>query len=345
MPQTTSRDGETFTNYTSLMGLVKREDNLLEQLGLFDKVYNQGTLIEMERTSQGTDAMYAVARGADRQFAGKDLSQTETFRIPLFTLDHVVTPKDLQDLREYNTADAPAATQDRVERMVGRIQRGHFDLHKRSMFAAITTGKQYAKDKSGADMAGYVKDFAATWGVAGSVTTAPVDLSNQAIDPSMVIEKSARAHINTKLGSNAPSVQVIAIVGSGWFNGFTKHALVKEAYSQYSSDQDPLRDRLGGDNYRRTFTHQGVTYIEEPDVSVIARTDGYIMPLGVSDMFSLQYAPSDTIEDTNAVAMDAYLWVEEFRRKIVAESEVAVTAICTRPELIVKSVATLPAWA
>lgn len=345
MPTPVSRDGEFFHNYTPLMELVPRQDNLLEQLGLFDKIYNQGTLIEVERVESQTDKMYAVARGADRQFAGTDLSKTETFRVPLFTLDQVITPKDLQDLVAYNTPSAPQTVQDRVSRLVARIQRGHYDVHKRSMFTCLTSGVQYAKDKDGNDMAGYVKNFATTFGVGALVTTANVDLTAAATDPVMVIEKSARAHINKYIGNNAQSIQVIGIVGSGWFNGFTKHPLVKEAYSQYSSSQEPLRDRLGGDNYRRTFTHQGITYIEEPDVSVVARDKGYILPLGVDDMFQLHYAPSDTIADANEIAQEAYLWVEEFRRKVVAESEVAVTAICTRPELIVASTATLPAWA
>jgi hypothetical protein len=337
----TSRDYETFVNYSPLMELVERDDNLLDQLGLFEKDYHQGTRIEMERITDKTDKMYAVSRDADRQIAGKEEAQLESFKIPFFTLDHVIRPKDLQDLREYGTAAAPADVQKRVERLIKRIQRGHADLHRRAMFNVLTAGTAYAKKEDGTDSALAV-DFATVWGV-DPAPAADIDFTNQALDPSIVVETKVRKHINDNIGDNSASTSVIGIVGSGWFNAFTKHALIREAYLNRDKDAEVLTDRFGGNAVRRVWTHDGVTYIEETDVTLVARDKAYFIPLGVDNMFKLDYAPANTIEDANEIAEEAYLWVEEGRRKIKVESETSVLASCTRPEIIVRSTGTIPA--
>lgn len=340
---TTFRNYENFEDYSVLMELQPRQDNLLDMLGIFEEDYHQSTLIELERITAKTDKMYAVARDADRQFSGRDDARSEAFKIPFFTLDAVVRPNELQDLRAIAVdPNQPATVQRSVDRVIARIQRSHSDLHKRAMFNVLTAGTAYAVDAAGVAMPEYAVNFATKWGVTRKVVTQ--DISDQAVDPSQYVEKEVRAYLNANIQDNSTSLGVVGIVGSGYFNALTKHALVKEAYLNRDGGAGFLTERLSGDAYRRTFTFDGVTYIEEPDVSVVARNKAYFIPIGVS-MFRLDYAPANTLEHANTVAEKAYLWVEEQRRKVVAESEVSVLASTTRPELIVEITGTLPAWA
>ncbi|QXN60155.1 hypothetical protein KUA24_88 [Vibrio phage HNL01] len=337
-----SRNYENVEDYSALMELVPRQDNLLDELGLFSKDFHASTMIELERITAGDDDMYAVARGGNRQAAGRDQSRIEAFRIPLFTLDDTIKPNELQDLREWGTPDAAANSDQKVQRIIKRIQRSHAKLHKAAMYAVITTGKTFAPvDAAGNSLAGYEVDLAAKWGVTRK--TLAQDLSAQAVDPTVAIETGVRNHIYTNMGDNSSSTSIIAIVGSGYFNAFTKHALVKEAYLNRDKDAEFLTDRISGNNNRRIWSFDGVTYIEEPDTSVVARNKAYFLPLGLEDMFKLDYAPADTIEHANEVAEEAYLFAQESRRTVSVESEVSLLASCTRPELIVEVTGTLPA--
>jgi hypothetical protein len=135
------------------------------------------------------------------------------------------------------------------------------------------------------------------------------------------------------------------MVGSGWFNAYTKHPLVKEAYLNRDGDSAFLTDRISGNVQRRSWDFDGVTYIEEPNSALIGRDKAYFFPMGVEGLFRLDYAPANTLEHANQTAEEAYLFVEEQRRKIVVESEVSVLGSTTRPELIVELTGTLPAWA
>lgn len=334
-----SRNYENVEDYSALMELVPRQDNLLDELGLFEKDFHQSTLIELERITAGDDDMYAVPRDADRQQAGRDTSRLEAFKIPFFTLDDTLRPNELQDLREWGTPDAPASNQSKVERIITRIQRSHAKLHKKAMFHVITSGKTFATDKDGNPMAGYEVDLAVKWGVTRKVVGQ--DLTVAANDPALFIEKEVRSHIYEKMGDNSSSTAIIAIVGSGYFNAYTKHPLIKEAYLNRDKDAEFLTYRISGNNNRRIWTHDGVTYIEEPDVSVVPRDKAYFMPMGI-EMFKLDYAPSNTIEGANEVAEEAYLWVEQKRRSIAVESETSLLASNSRPELVVQVDGTLP---
>ena len=71
-------------NFTPLMTLVEREENMLERMGLFSVDFSDQELTTFERINAGTDNMYSVARGADRQYAGDDVAKTAHVQIPFF---------------------------------------------------------------------------------------------------------------------------------------------------------------------------------------------------------------------------------------------------------------------
>lgn len=327
---TIARDGKNgLLDYTPLTALVERTDNALEKLGLFEEFFGQTTTAEVERVTLGSDSIEAKERGGERNHAGDEQSQIEYFRIPFFPLDKVAKPSDVQDFREYGEADAPASVEKRVERNIGRIRKSHDFLRRAAMYEALK-GNTYASGLAGSQ---YIVNFATKWGVTGDVFTGGIDFTNAAADPALYVEKNCREHIIDKAQDDSSAFEVIALCGSGFFNSMIHHPLVQAAYSQYSSGQEMLRERLGGSVVGRIFEHKGVTYIE--DVSKqIARGDAYILPQGIADMFQLHYAPADTLEHANTVAEPLYLFMEEDRRKVILESETSLVAIVTRPELI-----------
>lgn len=309
--------------------LVPRTDNALEKLGLFESFFGVSTDVAIERIEDGYDAMKASERGGERNYAGQEKAQREYFRIPFFTLDKMTQPHELQDFREYATADAPATVEKRVERNVARIMKSHDFLKRTAMYTALK-GSTFARGLEGTQ---YIKSFADVWGVAADVKTVALDFTANT-NPALWVETNVRQHITAQAKDNASSYKVVALCGSGFFNSLTNHPTVQGAFDAYPSAQEPLRNRLGGDTVGQIFEYKGVTYIE--DISgEIARGDAYFLPLGIQDMFQLHYAPADTMADVNSVAREAYIWLEETRRTAKVESETSFVAVNTRPELVV----------
>lgn len=308
--------------------LVPRTDNALEKLGLFESFYGVATTIEIERVEQGYDVMKATERGGDRNYAGQENARLEYFRAPLFTLDKMTKPHEIQDFREYGATDVPATVESRVERNVGRIMKSHDFLKRKIMYTALK-GSTYAEGLTGSQ---YIKNFATVWDVASDVFSDTYNF-NTGTNPALFIETNVRQHITDLAKDNASSYRLVALCGSGFFNSLTNHPSVQGAFDAYPSAQEPLRNRLGGDTVGQIFEYKGVTYIE--DISgEIGYADAYFIPMGIADMFQLHYAPADTIAEANSVAREAYIWLDESRRAATIESETSVVAVNTRPELV-----------
>tara|TARA_R110000851_G_scaffold151683_3_gene293001 strand:+ start:49 stop:1056 length:1008 start_codon:yes stop_codon:yes gene_type:complete len=332
----TTRKGDfEVLDFTPLVQLVPRTPKLITDLGLFsDASFGVSTVAQVERVTEGTDDMVAKPRGADRNFAGRENAIVRNFNVPFFPLDTKFTAKDIQDLRAYGTSDTPQTIEDRVMRTMARIERSHVTLKEKAFYAAIK-GDSYSPSWTQGQY-----DYATEFGVTGSVTTSNVNFTTLTVDPRATVEANARAHIIDQAQDNADSYQVIALCGRQWFSALVAHPLVVDSYSQYPSDQEPLRKRLGGNLINRSFETDGVTYIE--DISgQIATGDAYIMPLGISDMFQLHYAPADTIADANTEAEAMYVFmVSDGHRTETIETETSMIAVNTRSELVVKSTGT-----
>lgn len=334
---TTARNGDfEVLDFSPLVELVPRTPKLLHDLGLFNEaVFGETTIAQVERVQEGTDDMVAKPRGADRNFAGRESAIVRNFNIPFFPLDTKFTAKDIQDLREYGTSDTPATHNSRVLRTMKRIERSHATLREKAYWAALK-GDSFSPGWTQGQF-----DYATEFGVTAKVTTADVNFTVLTTDPRITIEKDARKHIIAEAGDNGDAYSVIALVGPGWFDALITHPLVVDAYSQYNSDQEPLRKRLGGDLINRSFNTGGVTYIEEISGNV-TDLEAFILPLGIADMFSVHYAPADTISEANQTAKEMYVFlVSDGHRTETVETETSFIAVSTRPELVVRSVATI----
>ena len=324
-----------FTDYTPLLALKPRSQNLLQELGIFAEVDEQlltGENAEFERENKGLTSMYNVGRGAERQFAGDESAQLEIFKVPFTTLDKVTKAHETTAFREYGTENTPASVENLVMRRLEYIQRSHARYIRNCMYTALVDNKIFAFDKAGNEITSLAKNFSDVWGQPRNTGT--IDLTDGSTDPFIALE-AGRANIISKAGDDAEGYGVIYIVDSTQFSLLVGHPLVEAAYSQFPSEQDPLRKRLNGNNNNRIFkNHKGITVVE--DISgKIASTKGFLLPLGIPDMFGGAYAPADTVEAMDSrVAERGYLFMEEGRRSVKIESEVAYMAMITRPELI-----------
>lgn len=336
-------------NFTPLMDIVPRQLNQLEKMGLFSDVeFVSERLTSFERRILGVDAMHSVARGADRQYAGDDNAVTAHCEIPFFTLDKVVKPSDVDQLREFLTAQDPETVRSRVEKVIARIQRGHKDLHRNAMYTALLDNVVYAPDAAGVPRPNLARNFqtmfevpnADMWNGAANGAGA-IDLTDQTVNPADTIE-GIRRHIFDHAGDDGDNYRIVALMGSGAFTALKNHSDYVEAFANYASQEEPLRQRLGGLATSRVLEWQGTTYIE--DVSgQVADTEVVVFPLGIEDMFQMQYSHADTIAAKNGEEplAPAYLYVEETARKVGLQSEAALICVITKPQLVARLTATI----
>lgn len=320
-------------DYTGLITTVPRQDRLLTNMGLFTEKFGRTTIAQIERVDDGAGRIEARQRGGERNHLGSERAKLVNLNIPFFPLDRSIDRADIQNFREYGSENAPKSVQLEVNRHMLRIRKSHANLKEKAMFEALK-GKSWAPGDVSSQY-----DYYDVWGV--TQQRADVDFTKLAIDPLEVIEAEARAHIIDWAGDDGDNYEIVVLASRKWFSALIAHPQVTGAYSQYPSTQEMLRRRLGGNSNNRIFEHKNVLFIEDISGNIPAG-EAYIFPRGITRMFEMFYAPSDTLEDANQTAQEIYVWFKQssYNREAKIESETSFLTVNNRPELVVKSVGT-----
>jgi hypothetical protein len=331
------------TDYSALATLVERDQNLLEELGFFDasqaKMLQGTTWAEFERKTQTKTDIQSRARGADRNYAGQDNSRKEMFPVPFFPLDAKITPADVLNFRMIGTESSNETIENKVRERVGHIQRSHAELVRKAMYKALVSNSTYQPIDAGGTDGPDVRNFSTVWGAARKqVPNTTFDLSVATTNPFDTIEAEGRKHIITNAGDNASGYQILMITNPDDFTDIVNHPLVRAAYASYKSEQEPLRNRLGGDSNNRIFRHGGVSLVEDFSGD-IAANKSYLLPLGIP-ITGMAYAAADTVEHVDQVAQEVYMFMKADHRSETIESETSLVCHIHRPELIVEFTST-----
>lgn len=317
-------------DYTGLISTMPRVDTLLQSMNLFTEHFGRTTVARIERLDDGAGDIKAVQRGGVRQHLANGRKKIVNLNIPFFPLDRSIDRADIQNFREFGTENAPATVDAEVQRHMARIRRSHAILKSKAMYAALK-GTSWSPDDPVSDY-----NYYEVWGA--TQTTADVDFTKLGVDPIEVLEAEARAHIIDWAGDNGDNYEIVVLASRQWFSALIAHPQVTGAYSQYPSTQEMLRRRLGGNANNRIFEHKNILFIEDISGNIPAG-EAYIFPRGISRMFEVYYAPSDTLRDANQVAQELYVFFKEsnYLREAKIESETSFLTVNNRPELVVKS--------
>lgn len=329
-------------DYTSLMELETRKQSIFEAMGLINEMNTtylgaNETGCLFERVTDGEDAILAKARGGDRNYAGRENAQMEYFGTSFFPLDGKITAQDRMDLRQLGTENEPEGAENRVRRMVKRINSSQSVQLQKAMLYAIVNDKTYAPGLTATE-----KTFATVWSAPRTqVANTVFDLTDAAVDPFTTLEKYGRRVIINKAGDNADGYEIVFACEPDVFDGLISHPKFEASYSQYASVQEPLRERIAGNRNNRVFKHKGVIVLEviASAAGSIPANKGYMFPLGIADQWQLKFGPADTVRELSG--QDTYLFMKEDDRKITVESESSFVIVNTRSELICEFTAQL----
>lgn len=333
------KDENFLENFSAILDLVPREMNVLEKMDLFTTEMASSDYATFEFNIAGTDDMYSVARGADRQVAGDDTAINAVIEIPYFTLDKSAKPSEVQNLREFATSATPETVASKVRGHIQRINRSHAKLLKKVMYSALK-GSTYAIGKDGQPRTNLTKTYQSMFdisdadmfnGAAGGVKA--YNLADQGSDP-MVEFETFRDHVIAKAQDGVvggDNYELVMIMGNGAFQALKSNVFVKEGFTNFT-DGVSLRARLGGLANNPMFEFDGIVFMSDQS-GEIPTDEGYIFPKGLVE-FTLVHGCADAVGYENQEAEESYLFINEGTRKVTVESETAVVASVNRCDLI-----------
>lgn len=126
-----------------------------------------------------------------------------------------------------------------------------------------------------------------------------------------------------------------AYVSPSFYDKFTTHASVKEAFSLWNTNTNFLQT----DN-RRGFVFGGIEWIEYRGRApvALATDEAYLVPLGVSDLAKTYYAPANYMETVGTTGLPYYAKMEpmSMNKGMEGEFQSNPISIVTRPQAIIK---------
>lgn len=245
-------------------------------------------------------------------FGAREQVKTHLFKVPSFGIQSHVRPTDAIRSRQPGTKD----TLDTMDRLVANdirdIRRSFALLQEVALAHLITTGTSYVPNGSAPDYDFYT-EYAGT--SAAARPKIEFDLDNPLAYPREDGE-NARALINDNLLDGQSVEDYVALCGRTFFQKRIKHPSEEKAMVDRSGidAQDPLIKRLANfaQQYRMFRGSDGILYVQYDakigGTPVIADNECYVMPTNVQGMFARRYAPAETMQYVNTIALPEYAW-------------------------------------
>lgn len=319
-------------DYTGEILMVPNQWGILNQSGLFMDEGVEQYSVTFEQTTKDGALIVDKVRG-ERASAGKDAtSKLFSWVVPHFPYDDYISPNDVKGKRAYGSPDQEETLANVRARKLARIAQNHAWTLEYARWQLLTNGTVYAP--SGTVSMNFWTELSATR------KQIDFDLDTSTTD---VIAKVEEVIAQIQDNANGETIQgVIGYCSPGFFAALISHANVKAAYTYYTSTQEPLRNRLGGNNtLYRAFDYGGIRFVEVRGNYAgnlfIPVKDAVFVPIG-TEIFKTYLAPANKFDllGTLGERMYAFEYQSERNDKIIIETEANFLNACTKPALIVR---------
>lgn len=324
-------------DWTEELAMIPNIRTPLSDLGIFRAEAVSQTTVSFEQTFGTIGLIGDVHRGGTVLANQDETRKIHTYKVPYHKVIDYLTQADVQGQRAYGSADMADTKAAVLERKMIRMKRSALMTEEYAKFYALTQGKIWSPNGTVAHSSFYT-DFGVTR------KEVAFDLSNAATD---VVAKTEEiiAHIQDNSLSGDAYTGVVALCSPEFFSALIAQAGVKEAYKFYSSTQEPLRQRLGGNTtLYREFTFAGCLFREVRDGvngnRFIPANEAYFIPTGTQDSFISYVAPSAKLDMANTLGENQYLWVygDHKGEKEEMELEFSHVHLLRRPSCVVRAV-------
>lgn len=321
------------TDFTPELLIVENKWGTISQMGLFEEQGVDQYTVTFDEITKSIGLIGDKARGQRAQVGTDYQRKTRAWQVPFYPLDDFILPGDVKGKRAYGSADQEDTLAAARARKLERLAESHYRTLEYARAKVITTGDVYSPN--GTTSLNYYTEF----GV--EQTVVPFALGTGTTDVLGKIETCIAGILNNANGANVTGIT--ALCSPTFFSALIGHNKIAAAYQFYASQQNPLRDRMGGSvAMHREFVFGGVRFIEMWDTygseQLIPAGDAYFLPEG-TDSFQTFFAPAARFDLMGSVGEKMYVFEYASPRgdKLELESESSHLNANTRPQLVIRA--------
>ncbi len=323
--------GFATADYTQEINKIPNTFGRIQAMGLFTPESVDTDTVIIDQVDETLSVLSSKERGSPAPRQNPETRKTMALTIPHFPLDDYITPRDVRAQRAPGSQQLDSTTRVRLKK-ANSLARSHRQTLEFLRMGAL---KGVVVDGGGNTLVNLFTEFGITEeSVDLLLGTATTDVAGLVL--------GAKRHIEQNVASGELINGYHCFCSPLFYDKLVAHTKVREAYSQYTSIAEPLReDRRSG------FVWQGIMF-EEYNAQVkdaagaiqkfVPDNDARLFPTGVSDMFVNYFAPADHMDHVNTLGQEMYLFEYEDPRGryIELHSESNPLTICRRPQALVK---------
>ena len=254
-----------------------------------------------------------------------------SFTIPHIPHDDIILPEAYEGIRSFGSENDLVAVSQIVNDRLQEMRNKHAITLEHLRVRAL---QGLMIDADGSTIYNYFTEF--------GITKKTVDFllgtsTTKIVNKCLEVKRWIEAHLQGEVMSG-----IRCLVDETFFDKLTTHALVKDAFANYTVAQN----MIGGDN-RKGFTFGGITFEEYAgtvtDAAGTARkfitTDyGIAYPEGTMGTFQTLFAPADFVETANTMGIELYekQQMRKFVRGVDIHTQSNPLPICCRPSVLVE---------
>ena len=257
--------------------------------------------------------------------------KVRSFVIPHIPHDDTVLPEEVQGIRAFGSETETDALANLLAQKLQNMRNKHAITLEHLRMGAL---KGVILDADGSTLYDLYSQFGITPKTVSFVlTNSATEVLTKVLEVKRHIEDNLKGEFMTG---------IMCLCSAGFFDAFTTHAKVKEAFMYFQRNQ-----QLGND-YRTGFTFGGITFEEYRGQATdaagnvrkfIADDEAHFFPIGTANTFRTYFAPADFNETANTLGLPLYAKQEprKFGRGTDLHTQTNPLPICLRPEVLVKA--------
>jgi hypothetical protein len=315
---------------TAAINIIPNRYGRMESMGLFPPKPVRTRQIIVEERNGVLNLLPTLPPGAPGTVGTRGKRSVRSFVIPHIPHDDVVLPEEVQGIRAFGSETEMETVAGVMARHLETMRNKHSITLEHLRMGAL---KGVILDADGS----VIYDLFDEFGI--SPSTISFDLGNvnsnvkkKSLDVLRHLEENLRGEFMT-------GVRVLC--SPEFFDAFTEHAKVKDAYALWQQGAMQINDMRAG------FTFAGLTFEEYRGQAMdangvsrrfIAAGEAHAFPLGTIDTFSTYFAPADFNETANTLGQALYAKQEprKFERGTDLHTQSNPLPMCHRPGVLIK---------
>lgn len=294
---------------------------------LFEEEGITTTTVSIERMGDAISLVESKERGAPGQVVVGDKRTFIPFQTVHLPQQSAIRADEVQGIRAFGSESDVQVIENLVRQRQAKLRR---QLDATLAYHKLGALKGQVLDSDGSTV---LLDIFSAFGLTQQTHSLEldVDTTDVRVEAVKAMRKAEKA-----LGFSALVTGWRAFVGEGFFDALISHPDVKNAYDRWQDGAALRNDLRGG------FVFANIEWVEYygkvGGVEFIDTDTGYLVPMGVPELFIARYAPADYMETVNTLGLPYYSRIEPMRwnKGVELEAQSNPLHLCTKPRAVIK---------